>query len=102
MNFLEALKGLFTANMSINFLSNLLNRKTTHHHYYNPVIVKVVDDESALKIAREIPHAIIENDTIRSAASEPCCAEESGQYPVGAGNRPASADEESAAPNQGT
>ena len=102
MNFLEALKGLFTANMSINFLSNLLNRKTTHHHYYNSVIVQVIDDASALKITRKIPHAHIENDTIRSTTSKPCGAEESGEYPVGAGNRSSSADEESAAPNQGT
>jgi len=97
MNFLEALKGLFTANMSINFLSNLLNRTTTHNHYYNPVIVQVVDDESALKIARENPHAHIEN--IRSASSEPCCTEESGEHPVGARDRPAPADEESQTQN---
>ena len=70
MNFLEALKWLFTANMSISFLSIMLNRKTSHNHYYNPVIIQVADDTSALKIASEIPHTHIENAPMRSASIE--------------------------------
>ena len=85
----EVLKGHITINVDKVDMRNMklifafLGKVELHEHHHYP------------------PHAI-ENDTIGSASSEPCGAEESGQYPVGAGNRPAAADEESAAQNQGT
>ena len=47
----------------------------------------------------KITHRHDKVNPIWSASSEPCGAEESGEHPVGAGNRPAPADEESATPH---
>jgi hypothetical protein len=66
-DFLQALKGFCDVKiyMPISILSNLFTKTENHNHYHSPIILKIDDEEKALRIAKECPnvHVAVERDT---------------------------------------